>query len=80
MKTINAKDAGSLNVGANPANVKVGDKIRIAGENRERTVTYVMGSAAKGNVHLCMKGSGPVPVSEKEIEYEVVGAVVAAAA
>lgn len=68
-KTINAKDPGSLNVGSNPEKIVVGEKIQITGEDKVRTVTYVMGSTAKNNVHLCMKGSGPVPLGE--IEYTV---------
>jgi hypothetical protein len=74
MKTQNPKDPGSLNVGSNPLNVVKGQEIRIKGEDRNRKVTYVMGTPEKGNVHLCMKGTGPVPLGE--IEYEVVGAEV----
>lgn len=72
MKTTNAKDPGSLNVGTNPANVVKGDKIQIVGEAAPRTVSYVMGSPEKNNVHLCMKGTGPVPLGE--VEYEKVQA------
>ena len=73
MKTTNAKDAGSLHVGNNPLNIQKGDVIQISGEQKTRTVTYVMGSVAKSNVHLCMKGSGPVPLGE--VEYDRSGAV-----
>jgi hypothetical protein len=69
-KTSNPKDPGSLNVGTNPLNLQKGDKVTIKGDPKSpRTISYVMGSVAKSNVHLCFKGSGPVPLGA-EIEYE----------
>lgn len=72
LKTINAKDPGSLFVGKNEAGIKKGDKIRIKGEDKVRTITYVMGSEAKSNVHLCARDTGPFPVGPQEIEFELV--------
>jgi hypothetical protein len=60
-KTYN-QDTGSLNVGA--TDVRVGDRIQIQGEPNARTVTYVMGRAARGNLHAVCRGTGPMPVGE----------------
>jgi hypothetical protein len=70
MKTTN-RDPGSLNVGNTP--VVEGQLILIAGEDRPRKVTYKMGSVEKSNLHVVMKGTGPVPTGE--IEWEIVEAV-----
>lgn len=83
MRTINAKDTGSLNVGISAGDKvwKVGDKVQFSGEATPRTVTYVMGGVETRNelgqyagrqgekVHLCFKGQGPVPLGE--VDYSV---------
>lgn len=75
MKT-NNNDAGSLFVGQNlePRYQHMGIPeaqlyIQIAGEEKARKVTYVMGSVKKG-WHLCCKGTGPFALGE--VEFEVV--------
>jgi hypothetical protein len=57
-------DTGSLKVGLSAGNRqwKIGDKIRIEGEGKVRTVTYVMGSGQR--THLCFKGQGTLPLGE----------------
>lgn len=76
-KTINAKDPGSLFVGNNPEKIAVGDLVLIEGDTYQgpRKCTYVMGSVEKSNVHLVFRGTGPVPVSAKEITYQKTQAV-----
>lgn len=69
-KTTNPKDPGSLFVGANPGQIKVGDTIMIKGD-KARKVTYIMGTPEKSNVHVVCKDTGPMPISTQEIEYEV---------
>jgi hypothetical protein len=59
-------DTGSLKVGAAGANLKKGDKIRIAGETADRVISYVMGAGEK--THVCTKGFGPFPLGEVEWE------------
>jgi hypothetical protein len=62
-KVVN-NDTGSLKVGlvAGTKKWQVGDKIKIEGENKVRTTTYVMGSGER--THLCFKGQGPLPLGE----------------
>lgn len=63
MKT-NNNDTGSLLI---PVSFKVGDTIRIKGENKTRTITYKMGN------HACTKGQGAFPVGE--VEFTLNGTV-----
>jgi hypothetical protein len=71
-KTSNPKDPGSLNVGNNPLGLRKGDKINIKDDARSpRTISSVMGSPEKNNVHVTfVKGSGVVPLGD--VEYEKV--------
>ncbi|MBF0107021.1 MAG: hypothetical protein HQM16_17060 [Deltaproteobacteria bacterium] len=61
-------DTGSLHTGVK---LSVGDVIEIEGENKHRTVTYVMGSDAKG-WRACFKGQGALPVGP--LEWRIVRA------
>ena len=65
MKCTNV-DTGSLKVGS--GEYAVGQSIRIAGEDKDRKISYVMGSSAKSNLCLCCKGTGPMPVGEVTFE------------
>ncbi len=62
-KAIN-NDTGSLKAGVNGEGFKVGDEIKINGENKVRKISYIMGKGEK--CHFCMKGTGPVPVGDVE--------------
>lgn len=66
----NNKDAGSLHIGQVESlrAFKEGDKIRVAGENSDRTCTYIMGKGEK--LHACFKGTGPFSMGD--VEFEVV--------
>ena len=66
--TANNNDTGSLKVGKEGINLKVGDKIRIVGEDKTRTISYIMGK--EDRTHICCKGCGPFPIGE--VQYEVV--------
>ena len=59
-------DNGSLFIGTLP--ISVGARIRIAGEPKERTVTFVIKS--KRGHRLCFRGQGAVPVGV--VEWELV--------
>jgi hypothetical protein len=61
-------DTGSLKVGKAGENLKVGDKIRISGEDKIRTISYIMGAGEK--THVCTKGFGPFPLGEVEFSAE----------
>ena len=65
-KTTN-DDNGSLRTGG--LQLKVGSVIEILGEDRERTVTYVMGSDRNG-WRACFRNQGAVPVGH--LEWRVV--------
>lgn len=75
--TTNPKDNGTFLVGSNPANLVKGMKIKLQGEDKIRTITYVQGTPEKNNVHVAAKGSGPFPTSPNPISYEVVAEVIA---
>jgi len=70
----NNNDSGSLKVGLSAGSKvwKVGDKIRILGEDKVRTVTFIMpqNKPQSEKLHLCFKGQGRLP--EGEVSYEVV--------
>lgn len=68
--TIN-NDDGSLKVGISAGDIsfKVGDRIKLLGEAKVRTVTFVMGKGEK--THLCFKAQGKLPMGE--VSYEMVG-------
>lgn len=63
------RDTGSLHLGGNlPAQyqktgVPEGLFVQLAGEDKPRKVTYVMGSAKKG-WSVCCKGSGKFPTGD----------------
>jgi predicted RNase H-like nuclease len=59
MRSTENDDNGSLYTGRE--RLEVGTLVEIAGEDRVRRVTYVMGSDAKG-WRACFKGQGAVPV------------------
>src|SRR5271155_2714524 len=61
------RDTGSLDTG--PIEPRVGDRVLIAAEAAPRTVTYVMGSPARG-WHACFRGQGAVP--RGRVEWDVV--------
>ena len=58
--TVLNNDTGSLRLGTIQA--KIGDKILVNGQTR--TITYLMGSAAKGNLHAVTAKQGPWPMGE----------------
>ncbi len=68
MPTVENDDNGSLVTGSR--RLAVGDRVRIAGEARVRTVTYVMGSERKG-WRACFKGQGALPVGT--VAWDLVG-------
>ena len=60
--SVQNSDTGSLHA-LPPGALKpeIGTQILLEGEEKPRTVTYIMGSATKG-WHFCTKGQGKFPV------------------
>lgn len=69
----NPKDTGSLKVGTSAGSHKwePGQVIRLAGEDKLRKISYVMGNGEK--THVVAKGTGPFPTGDA-IQYEIVQA------
>jgi hypothetical protein len=67
-KIIN-NDTGSLKVGSSLGKLAVGQKLQLVGEQKVRTITYVMGEGEKQ--HVCAKGTGPFPIGDVEVELVV---------
>ena len=59
-----SRDSGSLNVGS--VDVCVGDWVHIVGEEGPRRVTYRMGTAERGNLHVACRGTGKMPLGDVE--------------
>lgn len=64
------RDNGSLRTG--DIRLEIGDIIEIRGEEKRRSVTYVMGSS--GNWHATFKGQGAVP--EGTLEWRIMRSAV----